>query len=149
MQTATRRRFCKIPIWCWANRFPWAGNRYSAGKPQELLFFTNFERMKRFFLHVLFWCVYMAQDILLSYLWDTAKLEKLPLSEQALMAMGNSFAYLVPKLLFTYFLLYVILGNILEGRQALWKNIVYILLSLLATLLEAYSSLPRRCALTS
>lgn len=90
--------------------------------------------MKRLLLHVLFWSVYMAQDILLSYLWDTARLEQLPLSQQVLMAMGNSFAYLVPKLLFTYFLLYFILGNILAGRQALWKNIVYILLSLLATL---------------
>jgi two-component system LytT family sensor kinase len=90
--------------------------------------------MKRFFLHVLFWSVYMAQDVLLSYLWDTAKLESLPLSQQVIMAMGNSFAYLIPKLLFTYFLLYFILNNILNGKQPLWKNIVYILLSLLATL---------------
>jgi len=90
--------------------------------------------MKRFFLHVLFWSVYMAQDILLSYLWDTARLQNLPLSRQIIMAIGNSFAYLPPKLLFTYFLLYFILGNILNDKQQLWKNVIYILLSLLLTL---------------
>lgn len=90
--------------------------------------------MKRFSLHVLFWSVYLAQDILLSYLWDTAKLQDLPLSEQILMATGNSVAYLIPKLLFTYFLLYFILDNILSGKQQLWKNIVYIVLSLVTTL---------------
>lgn len=91
--------------------------------------------MKRILLHVLFWTVYMAQDILLSYLWDAAKLEAVPARQQVLMAAGNCFVYLLPKLLFTYFVLYVVLNNILRDRQQLWKNILYIVLALLATLL--------------
>jgi two-component system, LytTR family, sensor kinase len=94
----------------------------------------NFELMKRFLLHVLFWTVYMAQDTLMSYLWDTAKLQYLPIREQVVMAIGNSSVYLLPKLLFTYFVLYVSLDNILTGTQKLWTNILYILLSLVAAI---------------
>lgn len=90
--------------------------------------------MKRFALHLLFWLVYFAQDTLMSYLWDTAKLQHLPIREQVTMAIGNSFVFLLPKLLFTYFILYVILDNILAGKQKLWKNVLYIFLSLLVAL---------------
>ncbi|MEP6747692.1 MAG: sensor histidine kinase [Bacteroidota bacterium] len=91
--------------------------------------------MKRFLLHLLFWTVYMVQDTLMSYLWDTAKLQSLPMSQQITMAIGNSFVYLLPKLLFTYFVLYVLLDNILAGKGKLWKNVLYIVFSLFVTLI--------------
>ena len=80
--------------------------------------------MKRFLYHVIFWLLYLSQDTLLSYLWDTGKLQHLPLSTQIGMAIGNSLVYLIPKLLFTYFVLYYVLDSILNERRALWKNIL-------------------------
>ena len=90
--------------------------------------------MKRILLHLLFWTLYMVQDTLLSYLWEGARLQHLPMQEQVIMAIGNSTVYLLPKLLFTYFVLYVVLDNILRDRKQLWKNILYIVLALVFTL---------------
>ena len=91
--------------------------------------------MKRVWLHILFWVVYTAQDTLLAYLWDGGKLGQFSVTEQIVMAVGNCVTILLPKLLFTYFILYVVLDNILKERSKPWKNIVVVTLALITTLL--------------
>lgn len=91
--------------------------------------------MKRTGLHILFWCIYTAQDTLLAYLWDAGKLGAFSVSEQVTMAIENCMAILLPKLLFTYFILYVVLDNILNDRKKAWQNILSITIALIITLL--------------
>jgi two-component system, LytTR family, sensor kinase len=75
------------------------------------------------------------QDTVLLYLWNSANLKQLPVNEQVLLSIESCFVFLMPKLLFTYFMLYVILGSILNGKKKLGKNIFYIILSVVITLL--------------
>lgn len=91
--------------------------------------------MKRVGLHILFWLIYLAQDTLLAYLWDGGKLASFSISRQIIMAVGNCAVILVPKLLFTYFILYVILDNILKEKERLWKNIFFTTIAFIITLL--------------
>ena len=91
--------------------------------------------MKRVSLHIIFWAAYLAQAVLLSYLWNAPKLSEQSINAQVNMAIINSLVYLLPKLFFTYFMLYFILNDILNDNGKLWKNIAYIVLAMISTLL--------------
>jgi two-component system, LytTR family, sensor kinase len=89
--------------------------------------------MKRVLLHIVFWLVYLFQDVLLIYFLNTTRFNLSPQTGLVL-AIENCFVILLPKLLFTYFMLYVILNKI--GKGGIQKKaIVYSILTLIASLL--------------
>lgn len=89
--------------------------------------------MKRVFLHIAFWILYLFQDVLLIFLLNTTRLQE-PTAKNLLMSFSNCLVLLLPKLLFTYFILYVTLNKIIsEGFQK--KGALYSLFALLLTLL--------------
>lgn len=89
--------------------------------------------MKRVLLHVIFWVVYLCQDVLLIFLLNTSRLQ-LSHGKDLMLAIENSGVILLPKLFFTYFMLYIILNKVVQsGIQK--KEIVYSLFTLIASLL--------------
>lgn len=91
--------------------------------------------MKRIFLHIAFWLAYLFQDTLLSYLWYAPRLQQLSEQEQIIKSILNCVIILLPKLLFTYFMLYVILDKIVREGAKFGKSIFYVLGALIITLL--------------
>ncbi len=88
--------------------------------------------MKRVFLHIIFWGAYLFQGILLIYFLNTTRF-KLPPGVMLEMAIENGFVILLPKLLFTYFMLYVTLNKI--GKVGIQeKSIIYAIIALIAAL---------------
>ena len=89
--------------------------------------------MKRVLLHIVFWIVYIFQDVLLIFLLNTTRLHQ-PTAENLLLSFNNCFVLLLPKVLFTYFILFVTLSKIIaEGFQK--KVALHSLLALVLTLL--------------
>ncbi|MEO5501596.1 MAG: sensor histidine kinase [Ginsengibacter sp.] len=70
--------------------------------------------MKRWLLHIAFWLVYLFQNVLLIFLLNTTRLQ-LPFSRNLLLSTEHSLILLLPKLLFTYFILSVALKRIING----------------------------------
>lgn len=84
-------------------------------------------------LHIAFWLVYLFQDVLLIFLLNTTRLHQ-PTGENLLLSLNNGLVLLLPKVLFTYFILYVTLNKIItKGFQR--KAALYSLFALVLTLL--------------
>lgn len=90
--------------------------------------------MRRVFLHLIFWAVYLLQDTLLQFLWVSPALGAFSERQQLLMAFEAGAAVLVPKLLFTYCVLYCI-NQLLKEHKRMLPSILMIVLLLCATLL--------------
>jgi len=89
--------------------------------------------MKRVFLHLTFWAAYLFQNILLIFLLNTTRLQTTTAKNLAL-SFSNCAVLLLPKLLFTYFILYVTLKKMIsEGFQK--KGALHSLIALVLTLL--------------
>jgi len=89
--------------------------------------------MKRVLLHVVFWIVYLCQDVLLIFSLNTSRLQ-LSRGSDLILAVENSCVTLLPKLGFTYYMLYVILDRVVKsGIQK--REIIYSLLALIVSLL--------------
>jgi hypothetical protein len=91
--------------------------------------------MKRMFLHIGFWLLYLVQDVTLIFLVDTSMLPSLPQQDRIIKALESCLVLLLPKLLFTYFMLYVVLPKILKESSHTKRNIVYAIAALIGTLL--------------
>jgi hypothetical protein len=91
--------------------------------------------VKRVLLHTAFWIVYLCQDIVLIFLVDSSRLQGLSENERIIIAIENCLVCLLPKLLFTYFMLYGILDKIVKGQTRVKTGILYSLLMLTAILL--------------
>ena len=89
--------------------------------------------MKRVLLHVVFWIVYLSQDVLLIFLLNTSRLQ-LSHGKDLILAIENSCVLLLPKAAFTYFILYITLNKIVQPRIQK-KAILYSLLALITSLL--------------
>lgn len=89
--------------------------------------------MKRVLLHIAFWLVYLFQDVLLIFLLNTTRLHQPP-RENLLLSLNNCLVLLLPKVLFTYFILYVTLNKILSERFQR-KAALYSIIALVLTLL--------------
>ncbi len=88
--------------------------------------------MKRVLLHIIFWLVYLFQDVLLIFFLNTTRFN-LPPGNQLVLAVENCLVILLPKLLFTYFMLYVTLDKI--GKVGIQKKgIIYSIFALIASL---------------
>ena len=70
--------------------------------------------MKRFLLHILFWAVYLLQDSIMEFTW----VMRVPIKVSEAVRMGLSFetscVVAIPKILFTYFVLYFIFPRVLK-----------------------------------
>ncbi len=91
--------------------------------------------MKKVSAHILFWIVYLAQDVALAYMADAGLLSHLSNEARIIIAIKVCVSFLLPKILFTYFLLYFLLDRILKERTRVAINVFYLVLSIVATLL--------------
>src|SRR6266487_1753565 len=90
--------------------------------------------MKRVLLHVVFWLVYLSQDVVLIFLLDASRLSQLTEKERIIIAIENCLVCLLPKLLFTYFMLYVTLDKIVKESIQLKSYILYSIITLITCL---------------
>ena len=89
--------------------------------------------MKRVLAHISFWMAYLCQNVLLIFLLNTTRLQETT-AENLILSLNNCLVLLLPKLLFTYFILYVTLNKMIsEGFQK--KGALYSVFALLLTLL--------------
>lgn len=89
--------------------------------------------MKRGLFHIIFWTAYLFQDVLLIYFLNTTRFN---LSKETafVLAIENCLVLLLPKLAFTYFMLYFILNKI--AKAGIKKNsIIYSIFALTGALL--------------
>jgi two-component system LytT family sensor kinase len=96
----------------------------------HILFF-----LKRVFLHIGFWISYLAQDVTLIYHWDKQTLSKFSVGQHLLITLENCSVSLIPKILFAYYLIYNAVPKLLTGKNEREKNILYLILVLISTVL--------------
>lgn len=82
--------------------------------------------MNRVLLHILFWVVYLLQDSLLEFLWVGPALPNVAEGTRFSMALQAAVSIGVWKILFSYFLLYVSVDRILQGKGRLWQEVAKI-----------------------
>ena len=88
--------------------------------------------MKRVLLHVAFWFVYAVQDVLLIFLLNSARMQQTT-GKNLLFSVEHVLILLIPKLLFTYFILSVTLNRIIrEGFGKKWS--LYSLMALFVSI---------------
>jgi len=88
--------------------------------------------MKRFGIHLLFWFVYLLQDILLQYTWN---MNDLSLEHQFWRAFGTAFIVLPAKLLVVYFFIWRVvpkMGNVKSNRFGFYAGAGIVFLAGLA-----------------
>ena len=85
-------------------------------------------------MHISFWIIYSFQSVLLIFLLNTTRLQTTT-SHNLLLSFENCSVLLLPKLLFTYFILYVTLNKIISLRGFKKKEIFYSVLAMLISLL--------------
>ena len=91
--------------------------------------------MKRILLHVAFWTVYIMQDTLLQFVWVGPALKQIPDDTQFWMALEAAFIALIPKLLIVYFLLYVVVKQIVNDNYRTVSIALKITVALVLTIL--------------
>lgn len=89
--------------------------------------------MKRVAFHIAFWTVYLFQNILLIFLLDSSRWPQLNQNERILVAIENCLLILLPKLLFTYFMLYVLLPEMIKEKFQSKKYIMYAIATLICS----------------
>lgn len=88
--------------------------------------------MRKLLLHIAFWMVYLFQNVLLIFLLNTTRVQ-ISTAKNLLLSFENCSVLLLPKLLFTYFILYVTLNKIITNGFKK-KEVLYSVFALLATL---------------
>ncbi len=91
--------------------------------------------MKRLYLHIAFWFIYLSLDIALIYLWDAPVFSKLSFSRQLMLAISNSSVSLLPKIFFTYYLLYRNLPELINNKGERKKTVINIILVFIIALI--------------
>lgn len=77
--------------------------------------------------------MYLSQDTTFIYLWDKTALPAFLMPYHVVIAISNALASLVPKALFSYFVLYYILPKLLNNKHDKKKYIALLLVALVAT----------------
>ena len=90
--------------------------------------------MKRVLLHIAFWALYLSQDIALAYTLNVSRLPSFTDPQKMLVSVEDCLVLLLPKLLFTYFMLYVVLNKIVGEGIHIKRNIFYSILALAGSL---------------
>jgi len=77
--------------------------------------------MRRVLLHIAFWVAYLVQDILLIFLVNTTRMNP-TMQNNLFFSIEHALLLLLPKLIFTYFILYIALEKIIdEGFGRKWS----------------------------
>src|SRR6478672_11991408 len=77
--------------------------------------------MRRVLLHIAFWIAYLVQDILLIFLVNTTRMYP-TMQNNLFFSIEHALLLLLPKLIFTYFILYIALEKIIdEGFGRKWS----------------------------
>lgn len=85
--------------------------------------------MKRVFLHISFWFLYLVQDALMMFVWMEVAIPELKGKEAVLKAVYTSIIVLIPKLILTYFILYFAVKRILNKTASItWVTTAIIVL---------------------
>jgi hypothetical protein len=84
--------------------------------------------MRRVWLHIAFWVLYIAQDTLLAYNWVGPSFKNISDSKMLGIAVQAALINMPWKLLLTYFVLYVSIPRISAGRQRMDKIVWEIIL---------------------
>lgn len=100
----------------------------------QFLFFRFLLLVKRVSLHILFWLAYLVQDTLLAFLWNGSRLQGMSTGGQIISAIQLCVSLLLPKVLFTYFILYVVLQRILKQNKQRFLTFVYTVAALAVAL---------------
>lgn len=91
--------------------------------------------MKRVLLHSAFWIVYLLQDAVLEFFWVGPALKNIPDNVQFGMALHAAIAAVLPKLLLTYFILYVAIKEFLKENQRLVWITIRVVVAVIITLI--------------
>lgn len=110
-------------------------NRYRAVFMGMPVFFTIFRHMKRILLHVFFWGAYALQGAVLETIWLSPSLPKFTEQQRIWAGIHTTLAMLIPKLLFTYFVLYVSIPQMLREQGRLRQIIAGIIAMWMASML--------------
>ena len=95
--------------------------------------------MRRIILHFIFWIAYSVQDALLEYFWLGPSLKGMPENVQLWKAMEAVLVILIPKLLFTYYVMYFAINRILaDKKRIIWVAVEIVLLLLVIILLYRF-----------
>ena len=84
-------------------------------------------------MHIAFWLTYLIQDVTFIYLWDKGALPGTLVNHPFMIALSNSFCSLVPKMIFSYYVLYYILPRLLNNNGDRKKYIALFILTLIIT----------------
>ncbi len=85
-------------------------------------------------MHIGFWLVYLALDTAVVYLWFAPSFIKLSFNRQMVLSLLNNSLSLIPKIIFTYYLLYRALPELLNNKKDRVKTILQLVLALVATM---------------
>ncbi|MEO6838379.1 MAG: histidine kinase, partial [Ginsengibacter sp.] len=91
--------------------------------------------MKKVLLHIAFWVIYLWQDVVLIYLVNASRMPQFSESERIKLAIENCVVLLLPKLLLTYFILYVTLEKIVKENIFFKKNVLYSIMAMAGAVL--------------
>lgn len=91
--------------------------------------------MNRVLLHSIFWLVYLLQDTVLEFVWVGPALKSVPENIQFWMAFKAAIAAVVPKLLFTYFALYVAIKQFINGQVKPSRLMLQVAAAMIITIL--------------
>ena len=90
------------------------------------VFVGNLAGMKRRSLHLVFWVLYLFQDVLLLYSLNHSRWRQAP-DRALLLGIENGLVLLLPKLAFTYYIFYRTLPRLSEKGKALKSSVSSIL----------------------
>jgi len=77
--------------------------------------------MKRILLHLAFWIVYVVQDIILIITWVGPTLGEMPDNQLVSIATQDVLIMLIPKLILTYFILYVSMKQMVAENANMFR----------------------------
>ncbi len=83
--------------------------------------------MKRIFLHTLFWLCYYAQFAYTSFLWDKVTFPKWHFDHLLTVSLTASLIYMIPQVIFPYYIIYYAINNIVKKRRSTLLNILEII----------------------
>ncbi len=84
--------------------------------------------MKRIWLHIAFWVLYVVQDTMLAYSWVGPSFKNITATKMLGIAVQAALINMPYKLLLTYFVLYVAIPKISAGGQRMGKIVMEVIL---------------------
>ncbi len=84
--------------------------------------------MKRFLLNILFWLLYFAEYGYVSFTWDRATFPNWTTGHVLATSLPASLLFLIPQMLFAYYMVYAGVDNIIKKKRNLFINIAEIVI---------------------